>query len=291
MVSSGSRISVDGGEVWFKVVGSGGGTPLLAVHGIPGTSSQYLEGLGALGDDRRVVFYDQLGGGRSDRPADAGLWTLGRFVAELTAVRAALGLSRVHLFGHSWGGMLVVDHALADSAGISSLVLSSAPLSIARYVEDIRRLRDGLPPPVLDALVRHERDGTVSSAAYLEAVTAFRQRHTYVGSAWPDEFVELLTSINPDVFVAIWGADPFACTGVARHYERTLRPLTMPILLTVGAHDATTPAAAEAYAETAPNARLHVFQASAHMAMLEEPEQFVSVVRQFLREVDGSRSS
>ena len=287
MAFPGSRISVDGGEVWFQVVGGGSGAPLLVIHGIPGSNSGYLARLGELADDRPVIFYDQLGGGRSDRPSDAGLWRLERFVSELATVRQTLGLSQVHLLGHSWGGMLAIDHAIANQEGIISLVLSSVPVSIPRYVSDIRLLRDRLPHSTLEVLLRHERGDTIEAAAYQDSVLAFRQRHTFVGTGWPAKFTELLASVNPDVFVAIWGADPFDCTGTVREYERDLSSFDIPVLLTVGAHDATTPAAAEGYRQTARGARLHVFQNSAHMAMLEEPEQYLRVVRQFLREADA----
>jgi proline iminopeptidase len=287
MVFSGSRIQVDGGEIWFKVVGGGSGVPLLVIHGIPGSNSGYLDLLGALADDRPVIFYDQLGGGRSERPSDAGLWTLDRFVGEVASVRAALGFPRVHLLGHSWGGMLAIDHAVENPEGVVSLVLSSVPVSIPRYVSDIRLLRDGLPKEHLNVLAAHDRGEPVDAASYQDSVLAFRQRHTFARTAWPAEFNELLGSINSEVFVAIWGADPFDCTGSVKRYERDLGSLTMPMLLTVGAHDATTPAAAEAYRQSARHARLHVFQNSAHMSMLEEPEEYLGIVRHFLREVDA----
>ena len=51
-----------------------------------------------------VVFYDQLGCGKSDHPDDLALWIMDTFVEEIGAVRDALGLDRFHLLGHSWGG-------------------------------------------------------------------------------------------------------------------------------------------------------------------------------------------
>ena len=66
-------IPVTGGKVWYRIVGTGKGTPLLVLHGGPGVPSYYLNPLAALGDDRPVVFYDQLGCGRSDQPADTSL--------------------------------------------------------------------------------------------------------------------------------------------------------------------------------------------------------------------------
>jgi proline-specific peptidase len=84
--------------------------PVLALHGGPGFPHDCLEDLGALADPGRpVVFYDHLGCARSDRPDVPSLWTMSTFVEEVGVVRAALGLHRVHLFGHSWGGWLALE--------------------------------------------------------------------------------------------------------------------------------------------------------------------------------------
>ena len=79
-------IRVDGYQVWYRCVGRGG-LPLLLLHGGPGAGHAYLEPLAALAADRLVVFYDQLGCGRSDQPDDRSLWRLERFVAEVDTVR------------------------------------------------------------------------------------------------------------------------------------------------------------------------------------------------------------
>lgn len=106
-------IPVPGGRVWYRIVGKDApGIALLVLHGGPGAPHDYLENLGALADERPVVFYDQLGCGRSERPDNPALWQLDRFVAELAAVRQALGLDRVHLLGQSWGTMLAVQALL-----------------------------------------------------------------------------------------------------------------------------------------------------------------------------------
>src|SRR5208283_5271449 len=96
-------IDVPGGRVWYRSVGEGG-IPLLCLHGGPGMTHNYIDPLEDLGDRRRVIFYDQLGCGRSDKPDDTSLWTVPHFVREVEAVRSALELDRFHLFGSSWGG-------------------------------------------------------------------------------------------------------------------------------------------------------------------------------------------
>jgi proline-specific peptidase len=100
-------ISVDGYQVWYRRVGSGG-IPLLLLHGGPGAGHDYLESLEALAADRLTVFYDQLGCGRSDQPDDRSLWRMERFVAEVDTVRRALNLEQIHLLGQSWGGWLAI---------------------------------------------------------------------------------------------------------------------------------------------------------------------------------------
>jgi proline-specific peptidase len=98
----------DGYQVWYRRNGSGG-VPLLILHGGPGAGHDYLEPLEALGSARPVIFYDQLGCGRSERPDDPSRWTIKRFVAEIDAVRRALDLEKIHLLGQSWGGWLAIE--------------------------------------------------------------------------------------------------------------------------------------------------------------------------------------
>ena len=91
-------------RVWYRSVGGDDerAIPLLILHGGRGAPHDSLENLRALAAPRRrVIFYDQLGCGRSDRPDDPPLWQAERFVEELGVVRAGLGLDRVHLLGQS----------------------------------------------------------------------------------------------------------------------------------------------------------------------------------------------
>jgi proline-specific peptidase len=83
---------------------------LLLLHGGPGAGHDYLEPLSALADERPVIFYDQLGCGRSDRPDDASMWHIEHFVEEIDVLRQALRLHHVVLYGHSWGGWLAQEY-------------------------------------------------------------------------------------------------------------------------------------------------------------------------------------
>ncbi len=138
-------VDVEGGRVWYRIVGSGNETPLLLLHGGPGAPSYYLNPLEQVSVDRPVIFYDQLGAGRSDRPTDTSLWRIDRFISELESIREALGLEELHILGHSWGSMLAVDYMLTEPDGVRSLILASPALSVRRWAEDADRLIAQMP--------------------------------------------------------------------------------------------------------------------------------------------------
>src|SRR5262249_47797988 len=142
-------IAAPGGEVYYRVLGSGTKPPLLLLHGGPGGPSCGFMALADLASDRPLVLYDQLGSGRSQRPNDTTLWRADRFVDEVGAVRDALGLRRVHLLGHSWGGALAAEYLLTKKPdGVLSVIFSSPLLSTPRWVADARTLRSTLPDTV-----------------------------------------------------------------------------------------------------------------------------------------------
>jgi len=101
------------------------GNVLIAIHGGPGMTHDYMLNLEELaGSDLAVVTYDQRGVGRSSSPlADPSNYTLGKYAADLDAVREAIGVDSVHLFGHSWGGIVALRYATLYSDRVRSIIL------------------------------------------------------------------------------------------------------------------------------------------------------------------------
>jgi pimeloyl-ACP methyl ester carboxylesterase len=101
------------------------GNALIAIHGGPGNSSDYMVSLGQLaGDDLAVVIYDQRGTGHSTDPGkDPANYTLLSYVDDLEAVRAATGLERVFILGHSWGGVVAQRYATLYPQRLRALIL------------------------------------------------------------------------------------------------------------------------------------------------------------------------
>ena len=174
-------------KTWYCIVGDLANTlpgkfPVLMLHGGPGIPHDRLEPLKALAKTGRpVVFYDQLGCGNSDSPDNPSLWSLELFLDELATVRRSLVLDQIHLFGHSWGGMLAMEYALLQPDGILSLTLASSPANIPLWKTETKRLREELPPEVQETLLLHEAGGTTDDPAYSETMMFFYDRVMFFG--------------------------------------------------------------------------------------------------------------
>lgn len=283
-------VAVDGGKVWYRIVGSGDATPVILMHGGPGASSGYLMELERLAVDRPVIFYDQLGSGKSDRPEDQSLWTNERFVKELGQLREALKLEEVHLYGHSWGAMLAIEYMRTNPEGVESLVMASPVPSASRWEADAERLILGLPQEMQDAISRHEAAGTTDSEEYQAAMMEFYRRHISVSDPWPDYLVEAFEDLNGDVYGYMWGPSEFSATGTLKTFEREdyLPHIKVPILWTAGRFDEATPESLEHYHSLTPGSEIAIMEHSAHMTMVDEPEAYAEVVGDFLKRVDGA---
>lgn len=287
------RVAVEGGSVVWRRFGGGPKTPLLVVHGGPGVPSDYLEPLGALGDERPVYFWDQLGCGRSDRPSNPALWTRERFVSEMAAVREALGLRRVHILGQSWGTMLTPDYLLAHgSAGVRSVILAGPVLSIQRYTQDVRAMVAELPAEHRAAIAAAEASGQFDTPAYQAATEAFYAVH--LARAPTPETGPLLQrtfeGIGQECYVTMNGPSEFSPIGSLRTYERVadMAQLTMPFLYLSGEYDTCTPAASRAYAAATPHAEVAVIAEAGHLTTIDAPDATNHVVRSFLRRVEAA---
>ena len=275
----------NGYRVFYRRLGDGGGTPLLLLHGGPGGGHDYLEPLEALASDRPVVFYDQLGCGRSDQPDEPGLWTLDRFVGEVDEVRTALGLGAVSLLGQSWGGWLAIEYMLTQPAGVERLILASTSASIPQFSAETRRLRSELPADVAALLAHHEARGEFHHPEYEEAVEVFYQRHVCRLDPWPDCVMRTVKNLeNNPVYETMNGPNEFTTIGNLKNWDRSARlgEIRVPTLVTVGRYDELTPVCAETLRAGIPDATLVVFEQSAHLAHVEEAERYLSVVNEFL---------
>ena len=172
------EIDVDGHKVVAYSFGDGAET-VFCLNGGPGLPCDYLREAHSCLVDRgyRVVAFDQLGTGSSDRPTDSSLWTIGRYVEETETVRKALGLGKVHMLGHSWGGWLAIDYSLTYPGNLRTLILEDTVADMPHLVSELERLRGALGPETVSMMQKHEAQGTYEHPEYLAAVTILNYRH------------------------------------------------------------------------------------------------------------------
>ncbi len=279
------EVEVDGFKLVAYSFGSGEET-ILCLNGGPGLPCDYLRDAHSCLVDLgyRVVAFDQLGTGASDRPTDAALWTIERYVEETETVRRALGLGRVHLLGHSWGGWLAIDYALKYQQNLKTLILEDTVADMPHLIAELDRLRAALGSETVAMMQKHEAQGTIDHPEYLAAITLLNYRHVCRLPDWPAPVKRSLDDWNMGPYETMQGPNEFLYTGNLKDWNRIpdLPRLTLPVLITVGEHDELTPACAMRMKHALPNAELHVFRNASHMPFYENPEAYYPALTNFL---------
>ncbi len=177
-------------------------------------------------------------GRKSDHPDDLALWIMDTFVDEIGTVRDALGLDRFHLLGHSWGGWLALEYALAQPSGLESMVLASTSASVPAFAAETRRLKESLPAEVQRTIDEHEAAGTTDDEAYGEAAMAYYTRWICRLDPWPDHVMRSANNISEDMYATMQGPE-WKVTGNLKDWDVTERlgELALPVLVTSGRYD------------------------------------------------------
>ena len=220
------RIKVHGHEVVAYSFGSGAEI-LFCLNGGPGLPCDYVRDAHSRLADAgyRIVCYDQLGCGASDRPTDPGLWTLERYVEEVEIVRTTLGLDTVHLLGQSWGTWLGIEYALTYPNAFKTLILADGSADIPH-----------LGSETVAMMQRHEAEGTTDHPEYKGAIDVLNYRHVCRLQTWPDAVNRSLGDWNMAPYMAIQGPNEFCYTGSIKDWRRTdqLHRITQPALVLCG---------------------------------------------------------
>jgi L-proline amide hydrolase len=278
-----------GYRTWYRVTGDlrSGATPLLALHGGPGSTHHYFAPLEGLAAERPVVLYDQIGCGGSDRPQDIE-WSVAVFREEVDAVRSQLGLERIHLLGTSWGGMLALEHVLSGAEGIVGLILSSTLASVDQWAAEQLKLRAALPADVVAVLDRHERAGTYDDPEYDEAINAYFDRHFYRGPNPRAELEAMSAAKSVEVYRAMQGPNEWTVTGALRGWDvrDRLAEIEVPTLVIRGRHDMSTDPISATLVNGIKGAREVVLENSSHTPVLEETDLYLAVISKFMQEAE-----
>lgn len=284
------HIEVPGGRVWYGVAGEKTDKPtLIVIHGGPGFPHNYLTPIGEISDERQVVFYDQLGCGKSDRPKDKQLWVVDRFVDELDKIVKFLNLKTYHVLGQSWGAALGVCFALKKPSGLLSLVLANPYLSTSVWMRDAKKLLKQLPKETQRVIAGYKK-GKFSKKEYSKKRLEFYEKYCwgFKNEDSPKPFNEARKGEGSEVYNYMWGPDEFLMDGTLKSFDvsNKLSSIGVPVLFVCGKYDEATPEATRYFKGLIRGAKMKVFEKSAHLPQLTETHKYIGTLRPFLKEND-----
>ncbi|MCH4822239.1 proline iminopeptidase-family hydrolase [Gramella lutea] len=281
-------IEVKGGKVWYRINGNSDKTPVLILHGGPGSSSFGQEPLKKLSKDRPIIFYDQLGSGRSDRITDTSLMKVERYVEEVEQVRKELDLEKIILYGQSWGTALSLEYYLNYPQYVDGIIFSSPYFSTKRWIKDANSLVETLPDSIQNIIRTNEKNKTFSNQEYKEAVNLFyskflrrKERAVAVKDTASKYF-------GTNVYEYMWGPSEFTANGTLLNYDRIdkLPEVEVPVLFITGEYDEAKPATVKYYQSLLPESKYVEIENSGHATLNDNPEQALKAISRFLKKFE-----
>jgi proline-specific peptidase len=284
------RVTVPGGRS-FEYVSQGQGPATLLVHpGGPGLTYHYLRGLLKLANvNLRVILFNPRGVGHSWAPRRPRDYTIANMAEDVEAIRRALRLTELHLLGYSAGGFVALEYVHRYERHLTSLSLC-ATLGSAEELRQANRMVVAVAPRRLRIRLRE------LTKAHAFDTREYRQLVEEIEEPFQWRFLRerprdwRATKLNEEVYRAIVSpsGDEFAVDGTLAHWDgrRYYSKIELPGLIVVGRYDFCLNASVE-MAERIEPAHLRVLPRSSHLAILEQPREFLGTVREFLADVTG----
>jgi proline iminopeptidase len=282
--------------IYYKTLGHG--APLVIVHGGPGASHDYfLPYLLPLARSNRLIFIDERGSGRSQKLDEPSGYTVENMVEDVEDVRRELGLGKISLLGHSYGGVLAQAYALKYQQNLTHLILGSTFPSTAEMNEVFVRMKQKMTPEVRDQINKLEAEGVFGHGKPWEKG---RYTQEYMTLAWGDGYFPYLYGRHPDpnydpqamgntswdLYREMWGSHgEFVIDGNLKsvEYVDKLSSIKVPTLIIAGDHDEVDPSLSKQMNEKIAGSKIVILPDSGHMTFVDQPVQFNQAVSQFLQ--------
>ncbi len=287
-------VDADGVMIWYEEFGKG--EPLMIVHGGPGASHDYfLPYLIPLARTNRLIFIDERGSGKSEQLEDVKKYTVENMVEDIEAVRKALGLGKINLLGHSFGGVLAQAYALKYQENLSHLILCSTFPSTSDMNKVFDKIKENMPAELRDRINKMEAEGLYGHGLPYE-----QNRYTaeYMKAAWGEGYFPYLYQRRPDpaydpesegfawdLYREMWGSNgEYVIDGNLKsvEYVDQLNTIKVPTLINCGDHDECAPSLSEEMHAKIPGSKLVIFPQSGHMTFVDQPDMFIKTINDFL---------
>lgn len=255
-------------------------TPIFAVNGGPGLSHLYMvqnDLWQRVAQHRQVIFYDQRGTGASPLLNPNAPQTAAAQIADLDAVRAHLHLDKIDLCGDSYGGLLVIAYAAAHPEHVHKLIISDG---LASY-DGIVHLFPQVFPDKLEAQEAAAKTSTASPE--VQAQQGLRDHFSMIFYS-PEKLAHYMANA-PDLGFSPATAEAIAKANPTFDYTPALAKFNFPTLVLNGRYDMNVaPLTAWRIYKAIPNAKIVFFEQSGHLPSYEEPEKYLQVLTDFLKD-------
>lgn len=275
-------LEINGSNVYYKTMGEG--EPLVVVHGGPVLDHSYLlPHFKALSEEYKLIFYDQRAAGKSSIEVDPATMTLDGFVEDIEILRETLGLGKINLLAHSWGGLIAMKYALKYDDNLNRLILSNsmAPSAVDWQAESqlvgqktSKEDQDKLNNLTSSGLLRTEDP----SEAIKEMMMISYRVHMY-DKANIDE-LELYIPKDFVLRSQAYGTLNADMNGYDLYDQ--LITIKTPTLILFGEIEPALELHADRMAESFADSELHVIRKSGHFPFVEAKEDYFDRIKAFL---------
>lgn len=292
----GQYVRVNGKRLWYRIEGQG--PPLLLIPGGPGMSHTYLwPHFSVFAKDFKVIYFDAYGRGKSEGASNPSEYTFSRDVDEIEAFRQALGLGKINLYGHSYGGMVAQAYALKYGQFLDHLILADTFHSAEMWQKgnnDMWNLRlENQMPELWIRLQALRSKGRLSCDREYQKVQGempLAMAYFYDPSNAKRAAYGTI-ELNLDVYCRIAGPDADVVLGgdvVSLDFRSKLKEITVPTLILAGRFDRVSiPKYAIQFKKFVSQARFVMFEKSGHSPFVEEAERHAVILTEFLKGTGG----
>lgn len=291
----GEFLQLLGKKIWYESAGQG--QPLVLIPGAGGSHDYFHPFFAPLEHSFRVIYYDGFGRGNSERAKSPSEYTFERDLDEIEALRKALHLGKIMVYGHSYGGFVAQGYALKYPDSVSKLIVSNIFTSGEDFQASDDHVNDEIRqffPELWAQITPLRARGLFSSSPEMQQVAGayFLPMLEMFYFYNPQDARLIAPFFNDHNFSAEqWNAvaGPDADFKVAGDlgkldFRSQLSSIKVPFLVVAGRHDGIVlPALSTQFRKYAPQARFVMFEHSGHYPFIEEAPVFLKTVEDFLK--------
>jgi proline iminopeptidase len=291
----GEFVTIMGKKIWYESAGEG--QPLLLIPGAGGSHDYFHPFFTPLERSFRVIYFDGYGRGNSERGKSPSEYTFDRDLDEIEALRQALHLGKIIVYGHSYGGFVAQAYALKYPDSVSKLVVSN----IFTCGEDYQASNDHINgelqqffPELWEKMAALHARGLTSSSEEMQ-----KAEEPYFMPTL--EFLYFYNPQNAKLIAPHWNEREFSVEqwkGVAGtdwdfvvggdlrklDFRSQLGSIKVPFLVVAGLRDGIVlPRLSEKFKTYAPQAKFVMFEKSGHYPFIEENALFIKTLEGFLK--------